>query len=217
MNLRIIRTSLSLLGVLGIGVTSWISVKCSKKADEETTTKGKIKAYRPAIASGVVTAACVFGANGVANKEIAALTAGMAYIAKSKDVKLLPKAEGKQENHDICPWEGPNVEWTGNGNTLCFEDYSGRMFYSSKEAVEKAISELNDHYHNQGGISLNAFYALLKIRKTTFGAEMGWKADPDSPEQEDIVILTIDDHGAHGEDMLIIDIKTSPEDYWEDE
>lgn len=216
MNLRIIRTGLSLLGVLGIGVTSWISVKCSKKADQETTTKGKIKAYGPAIASGVVTAACVLGANGVANKEMAALTAGMAYMAKSKDVKLLPEAKEKQEERDICPWEGPSVEWTGNGNTLCFEDYSGRMFYSSKEAVEKAIAELNMHYHDEGRISLNAFYALLRIKKTTFGSEFGWKVDPDSPEQEDICILTIDDHGPHGEDMLIISIKDQPEEYWEE-
>ena len=215
MDTKTIRNSLSLLGVLGIGLTSWLSVRCSKKADRESDRKKKILAYAPAIASGVLTSACVLGVNRISSKEIAALTAGCAYVA-SKNTKRPEKAALPSRDEKVAPWEGPSIEWTGNGTLLCFEAYSGRLFYSSKEAVERAIADLNEHYHKTGHASLNTLYSLLRIQKTTFGAETGWIADPDTPEMENIEIVTLDGNGRNGERMLIIDIKTDPEDYWEE-
>lgn len=220
MDTKTIRNSLSLLGVLGIGLTSWASVKCSRKADRESDRKGKLKAYVPAIVSGVLTSACVLAANRLSSREIAALAAGCAYMAnreKSRAIqsgKSTPSLPSRDET--IAPWEGPSIEWTGNGTLLCFEAYSGRLFYSSREAVERAILNLNEYYRQRGRASLNTFYSLLRIRTTTFGAETGWIADVDSPEPEDLEIVTIDGNGRNGENMLIIDIKTDPEDYWEE-
>lgn len=211
MNSRIIRGVLSFIGVLGIGVTSWLSVKCSKKADEETDKKKKVLAYAPAIASGVVSAGCVLGANHLANGEIAALAAGAAYMAKVKgeNTKKLPPPK---EEDDIVPWEQPSIEWTGKGTTLCMEAYSGRFFYSTREEVEKAQEQLNEKFMTGEHICLNDYYELLGIEKTGFGAQYGWKARMDYCDGP-IEFWNFENANTH---MLICELFTLPMECWEE-
>ena len=216
MNMRLIRTGLSWLGVLGIGITSWLSVKCSRKADEKTDAKDKIAAYGPAIASGVVSAACVLGSNHLGNREIAALAAGAAYLSKKRDQLMLPDGQKKTEDQkgvDIAPWEGPSVEWTGNGTQLCFEAYSGRLFYSSEKAVREAQDALNEMFVTGERVSLNTYYALLGIAETTFGDQYGWNAASDYYSGP-IEFINGEDAHTH---MLICDIYTLPMECWKEE
>lgn len=173
MNVRLIRLALSWLGVAGVGITSWLSVKCSKKAEKETDPKKKLLAYAPAIASGVATSFCILKPAYMADKEIAALAAGCAYMAKTKAKPTENTAEAK----DIAPWEGHCVEWTGKGTTLCFDEFSGRMFYSSEKAVNEAVDALNERYIEGEALSLNDFYHYLGIEKTDFGEDFGWSND----------------------------------------
>lgn len=212
MNSRIIRGFLSFIGVLGIGVTSWISVKCSKKADEETDKKKKVLAYAPAIASGVITAGCVLGANGLANSEIAALTAGAAYMARKKSGKTEHLPISKADD-GIAPWEKPSIEWTGKGGTLCLEAYSGRFFYSSREEVEKAQEKLNEKFVTGEHLCLNDYYELLGIEKTGFGAQYGWKAGMDYFDGP-IEFLNLEDSNTH---MLVCELFTLPMECWEED
>jgi len=177
MNLRLIRLAMGWLGVAGVGITSWLSVKCSKKAEKETDPKKKLLAYAPAIASGVATSFCIMKPLYMANKEIAALAAGCAYMATNKNKLALPgtkAAEEEKKANDIVPWEGHCVEWTGKGTTLCFDEFAGRMFYSCEKAVNDAVDALNDRYVEGEFLTLNDLYRFLGISRTDFGEEYGW-------------------------------------------
>ena len=180
MNTRLIKLALSWLGVAGVGITSWLSVKCSKKAEKETDPKKKLLAYTPAILSGVATSFCILKPAYMADKEIAALAAGCAYITQNKGKMALPgtkEAEAEKAKAEIAPWEGPSIEWTGKGTTLCFDEFSGRMFYSSEKGIDEAVDALNDRYIEGEFLTLNDFYHHLGISKTDFGESYGWPND----------------------------------------
>lgn len=177
MNMRLIRLAMGWLGVAGVGITSWLSVKCSKKAEKETDPKKKLLAYAPAIASGVATSFCIMKPLYMADKEIAALAAGCAYVATNKSKLALPgtkAAESEKTKNDIAPWEGHCVEWTGKGTTLCFDEFAGRMFYSCEKAINEAVDALNERYVEGEFLTLNDLYHYLGISKTDFGEEYGW-------------------------------------------
>jgi hypothetical protein len=176
MNVKLIRLAMSWLGVAGVGITSWLSVKCSKKAEKETEPKKKVLAYAPAIASGLATSFCILKPAYMAEKEIAALAAGCAYLAQNKDKLSLPGTDKKEEpqKNDIAPWEGHCIEWTGKGTTMCFDEFSGRMFYSCEDAVNSAVDSLNERYVEGEFLTLNDFYRYLGISRTDFGEEYGW-------------------------------------------
>lgn len=177
MNAKLIRLALSWIGVAGVGITSWLSVKCSKKAEKETDPKKKMLCYAPAIVSGVATSFCILKPTYMADKEIAALAAGCAYVAQNKGKLALPgtkTAEQEKAQNDIAPWEGHCVEWTGKGTVLCFDEFAGRMFYSCEKAVNEAVDALNDRFVEGEFLTLNDFYRCLGISRTDFGEEYGW-------------------------------------------
>lgn len=177
MNAKLIRLALSWIGVAGVGITSWLSVKCSKKAEKETDPKKKMLCYAPAIASGVATSFCILKPTYMADKEIAALAAGCAYVAQNKGKLALPgtkAAEQEKAQNDIAPWEGHCVEWTGKGTVLCFDEFAGRMFYSCEKAVNEAVDALNERFVEGEFLTLNDFYRCLGISRTDFGEEYGW-------------------------------------------
>ena len=213
MNTKLIRLILSWAGVLGVGVTSWLSVRCSKKAEAETDPKKKALAYVPAVAAGVATSACILGVNHISDREIAALAAGCAYMAKNRgEAKQITGTQKKPE--DIAPWEGPSVEWTGRGTLLCFEGYSGRLFYSSKEAVEAAEDAFNRLYEECNCACLNDLHRLLGISETYFGSQYGWSRKSDYYGEDPIEIHNVESIAENGERMLIIEILTYPMECW---
>lgn len=174
MNTKLIRLALSWLGVAGVGITSWLSVKCSKKAEQETDPKKKLLAYTPAIVSGVATSFCILKPTYMANKEIGALAAGCAYLAQNKDKLALPGTSESQKKDDKTPWEGHCIEWTGKGTTLCFSEFDGRMFYSCEDSINQAVDALNERAVVGEFLSLNTFYRFLGISLTDFGEDYGW-------------------------------------------
>lgn len=74
--------------------------------------------------------------------------------------------------HEIIP------EKTGYGYELFIEGFSGRSFYSSKEAVLRAERRLNESFQIRGYAYLNDFYSYLGISKTEIGMHLGWCAVP---------------------------------------
>ena len=98
-NTRWVRLGLSLVGVAGVGVTSVLSVKCHEKAKDKTEKKEKLAAYIPAIASGVLTSACILGSHKLSSKQIAALTASCGYLAanRKKFEEVVQKNFGKEK------------------------------------------------------------------------------------------------------------------------
>ena len=223
------RLGLTAVGVLGVGVTSWLSVRCSKKADQETEKKKKVLAYAPAIASGIITAGSIIAAHRISSKEIVALTATCGYLASYRDklekglkerfgdavlndVRQDARLEMSEEHH-----RGPSIESSGHGDVHFVEYYLGREFYCSIEHVEWAEKELNRMFHEGKYVCMNDFYELIGIRKSRAGWEFGWPANDDycdynldTPIQFDNILGEDTD----GSLLYMIDIRTAPLDCW---
>jgi len=183
---KMISLGLSLLGVAGVGATSWLSVKCHEKAKEKTEKKDKILAYTPAIVSGVATSACILGSHHVSAKEIAALTASCAYVTANRD-KIVHKVSekfGHETANDIIKdvevldlgtlAHNLPIENTGRGNTVFYDMYSGRAFKSSYADVLRGLKILNNEYVSGTSMCFNDLYDLWGLSLTTMGGRFGW-------------------------------------------
>jgi len=86
----------------------------------------------------------------------------------------------------------PSIEDTGLGDTLCYEAWGGRLFYSDpkavEEAVEKWIEDYNEMCRKSAEDSANAFddvtnfnelYSLLGILPTHLGDAWGYNSSVD--------------------------------------
>lgn len=86
----------------------------------------------------------------------------------------------------------PSIEDTGRGDTLCYEAWGGRLFYSDpeavKEAVDKWIEDYNEMCRKSEEDPANAFmdvtnfndlYSLLGILPTHLGDAWGYNSSID--------------------------------------
>lgn len=226
---RTLSLILSLIGVGGVGATSWLAVRCSKKAETAEGKKGKILAYAPAIGAGVATAGCILGSHHVSTKEIAALTATCGYLTANREKiqKVVKEKFGDEKLQEVNqavaqeemkeakdfkkkkPLIGQTIEETGYGDVLFTELYLGRKFRSSVEHVEKAIKELNREFHYGNYVSMNDFYDYLGIETTLAGENFGWPANDDFYDYNletpiEMELIKGEDDG--GEVMYAIDI-----------
>ncbi len=228
-NRRIITLTLSLLGVVGVGGTAVVAIKCHDKVKDEPDKKKKLLGYAPAIATGVATGACIMGSHYISAKEIAALTASCAYLASNRD-KILTQVREKYgddavqeiqkevaaEKVEAKPESKCNdiIQTSKHGGRVKFvEFYLGREFYSTLEQVEQAERDLNWTFHNGEYVCMNDFYRLLGLTYTRAGDDFGWPANEDyySYELNDPIIFeNILAEDENGEPFYIIDIRTFP-------
>lgn len=207
-NKRWLSLGLSILAVFGVGGTAYAAVKCSKKADEKTELKDKIIAYSPAIIIGVGTSAAILGSHYISRKEIVALTASCAYLAKNRDKiesKIREKfgddklkevrqevasEQVKEDKNKVkvndTPWDNLKwkektitVEYTGRGNERFLDWESGRQFYSSYKDVCDGIKKLNYDFHKGESVCWNDLYQYWGLDTTLFGDRFGWPANED--------------------------------------
>lgn len=195
------------IGIAGMITTTVLAVKATPKAmklieqrkdelevDKLTpieTVKTTWKCYVPAAVSGVVSAACIIGANSVNAQRNAALatayklseTAFSEYrgkvvetIGEKKEKVVQDKVSEKQvKEHPVSQTE---VIVTGRGQTLFFDPLSHRYFYSDMEKIKRAENTLNkaiicDPF--EAGVTINDFYAEIGIPGTATGDSLGWK------------------------------------------
>lgn len=227
-NLKLIRLGLTVLGVIGVPVTSWISVKCHEKAKDAPDKKSKIKAWAPAIISGAATSACIIGSHRAGTKEIAAVTATATYAIANRnklEEKLAPyikeETQAKEIKKETALQSIPkkaSVEWTGHGTLKVLEGYSGRQFYSSLDSVMAAENKLNKHLKNGEYVCLNDFYTYLGIEQTHFGNQWGWVPSEDYYpywyEDDPISFENTLCEDADGTPILVIDLYTYPMEGW---
>lgn len=77
-----------------------------------------------------------------------------------KELNMLPKAPDE-------------IEYTGNGSVLCYDQFSGRYFYSSPDDVHKAIEIYTKDLEDYGLSSVNEFYELLGMAPSKMGDIFG--------------------------------------------
>ena len=156
------------------------------------TIKVAWKPYIPAMISGVVSAACIIGANSVNARRQAALysayklseTAFSEY--KEKVIETVGEEKEKEVREKVAEQRVSNLVFhedgvvhTGNGNTLFFDPISKTVFRSSQNAIEKAINNLNWKMTNgnEPYISLAEFYEEINLPPYALGEEIGWRTD----------------------------------------
>ena len=148
------------------------------------------KPYIPAAITGVTSVICLIGANSVNTRRNAALataynlsaTALSEYkdsviktIGEKKEQAIKDKiAKDKVEKDPVSKSE---VIVTGKGNTLCYDAFNSRYFYSDIDQIKRAINELNRTMLSQMYVSLNDFYDELNLRHSGNGYDLGWKLD----------------------------------------
>jgi len=190
-------TILTCAGAVGIGVTAVLTGKAvpkairlmeeaqNDKADELTAVEKVIAAapaYIPAVVSGVVTAACVIGANLINKRQQAALTS--AYILldnmfkeyKTKVKDLYGDTADKEVREAIVKdkYDGKGIS---DDKILFYEPYYGEFFESTKEEVREAEYHLNRNFILRGYASLREFYEFLGLDTTEADEALGWSCD----------------------------------------
>ena len=176
------------------------------------------------VAVGAATITSVVMANRLSAKEIAALTAACGCLAANRD-KLEEIINNEFGGHDILNSVKHDVydemsvptyaEPTGNGDLLCYEAYSGRLFRSSREAVDEAMQKWDELWEAGNSLCFNDLYELLDIEDTRFGWEHGYPNDPDwydGPIMSSVYY--VDKFGKFDETAYIIDIWTPPIEGW---
>lgn len=171
--------------------------------------------YKGTIISSSLTVSFILASHKLSAKEIAALTATCGYLATNRDkleteIRKLPggeealkavkaemaakkaeEAADKEEPKKV--WRYQCVEDTGNGDLLCLEGWSGRLFRSSLDAVEQAQARFNDYRDESfdiqapsgdiesfpAALSMNELFDEYGMERTQLGHEFGWPADDD--------------------------------------
>lgn len=195
-------------GIIGLGTTVVLAVKATPKAlkcieekkkevgtDELTPVeivKAAWKPYVPTAVSCIFTASCFIGANSVHVKRNTALaaayklseTALLEYreqvvetIGEKKEQAVRDKVKQKQVDKIVT--DETQVIHTGNGESLCLDPLSKRLFKSDIEHIRKVENIINKQLIHDicGSASLNEFYDELGLERTDVGDILGWTTE----------------------------------------
>lgn len=148
------------------------------------------KCYIPTATMSLTTIACIIGANHISMRRNAALaslftiteTALKEYQAKVVEQIGEKKAEKiqseiTQDHLDKHPVNDKTVIFTGNGNYLCFDDFSKRYFRSDVEALRRAENRFNQRLIRNMYLPINEFYYEIGLEPIELGDELGWIAE----------------------------------------
>lgn len=204
-------TILTGLAVAGVVTTVVLAVKATPEAVEilEATKADKAydndgddkltvlevvectwRSYAPAAVTGVVTIACIIGANHVNLKRNAAI-ASLATLYQTNFEEYKEKVKKKigekkesdiryevdQERLDKYPIDKNVTHNEGGGPVRCFDPMSGRYFWSDIETLRHAQNEFNQLLVLEGRESLNTLYGFMNLETTSLGEEVGWTPD----------------------------------------
>jgi hypothetical protein len=140
----------------------------------------------PAV-TGASTIASVVGVHTIHNKRHAALAGLYAVTSdklddyREKAEELLGPKKTQQFNNELAqkevdrnPIDNHEVLITGNGNELCYDEWSGRYFMGSFSVIDKAIDQINLQLVESGDATLNDFYDYVGLPPIQAGTDVGW-------------------------------------------
>lgn len=159
--------------------------RAKEEKGEDLTTVEKIKvagpAYIPAIAIGVSTLVCIFGANALSKRSQASLVSAYALLDnsykeyKKKVEELYGEGADARVKGEVARDKYNETDVPREDEKQLFYDYfSERYFESTMEEVLKAEYELNRELHTKDYAYLNEFYDLLGLDHIQSGWDLGW-------------------------------------------
>lgn len=195
------------LGIVSMGTAVVFAIKDTPKAieivnekteekGEELTTVEKVKVtakvYIPSAVAFTAGAACVIGASSIHLHRNAALAAAASLtdatfksyretvqekIGKDAEKDISTEVAAKtMAQHPVDTTPVANSPSDGN-TTWCFDPLSGRYFWSSMNAIEKAANLFNKQMRDDVRLSCNEWYDYLGLRHVRLGDDSGWDID----------------------------------------
>ena len=225
------------LGIAGMISTTVLAVKATPKAmklledarkakDEGEltpveTVKAAWKPYVPAIATGVISTACLIGASSVNAKRMTALSAAYKLSTdalseyKEKVVETIGEKKERtirdkvaQKKVDDNPVSKNEVVVVGNGTVLFLEPVSMRYFTHDIEDMRKIINDIN--YRLTIGmeeyVSLSQFYDEIGLKHTSSSDNLGWNLGRDGLLEVEFRPTSAED----GRPCLMLDYRVEP-------
>lgn len=194
------------IGIAGMITTTVLAVKATPKAVrlleekkealdvEKLTPAETIKTawtcYIPAAVTGTLSIACLLGSSSANARRISALAAAYQLSEttlteyRDKVVEIIgPKKEQTlreaivQDKLNKNPVSKNEVIMTGNGETLCYDIFSGRYFKSDRETLRRIANDLDRRLRDEMYISMNDFYYEVGLVAVEKGDELGWNVD----------------------------------------
>lgn len=207
-------TLLTIFGVAGVVSTVVLAVKATPKALEileqeekkrqadiddpeyglPITTLDMVKltwqCYIPTAGMGVMTIACILGANSIHLKRQAVLASLYSVSEKTLQryqAKVVEKLGEKKEEKirgevaqgvlDKNPSSKHKFFSTGHGDTPCYDVLSGRYFFHDPEKIRQVQNDCNARLLREMNLTVNDFYSALDIDAIELGDEMGWTVE----------------------------------------
>lgn len=160
------------------------------KLDPKELVKTTYKCFIPPMVSGILSTACILGANSIHAKRTAALATAYQVaqvgIKEYKDsvVELIGEEKEKQiakrtvekKVQKVEKIEKPSCDIDLNKSdiVLCYDVFAGRGFYSNKNKILAAVNEVNSRIYHENSASLNYFYECAGAKPSELGELMGW-------------------------------------------
>lgn len=146
--------------------------------------------YIPTAAVGLATIACIIGAHNIHLRRNAAL-ASLYSLTESafkeyqaKVVETIGKNKELKVRDDVTadtiknnPIGDKQVIFTGKGETLFYDQMSGRYFKGDIEKIRRIQNKINKDLISEDFMSLNDLYYELGLSPIKLGEEMGWHLD----------------------------------------
>lgn len=151
--------------------------------------------YLPAALAGAATIACIVGGARISAGRLAVVTSlatssevalkklndKVVEIAGEKKAEDIQAALTRERTKDISVPEedDEDVTCTTGGSALFFDEWSGRYFRSSRQAIDRAVNETNKIIMTGPLMynDINSFYAKLGLRDVRNGDHLVWDID----------------------------------------
>lgn len=167
--------------------------KAAKRAVIGEIVKEMTPVVAPPIAMGFATGACIIGSNRVSTRRIAAISAAYSLTEtalkdyKQKTTELLGERKATQIRDAISKDkvaknpppadDSSQIILTGDGDTLCMDNYTGRCFRSNAQKIGAAINRMSYEVRNCMYVSLNEFWDEIGLERRPIGDDLGWNID----------------------------------------
>lgn len=224
-------------GIAGIVVTAVTAVYATMEASEKINDAEEVKqepltnkeivqvawkSYIPVALAGASSAACFVGAQTINMRRNMALATLYSMTANNFSdyreavVKKLGEKKEEEVRDEVSrkqieenPVESSEVI-IGDGDTLCYDSWSGRYFRSSIEKIRGAVNTINHDLNSELTIPLNDFYFLLHLPTVKAGDKAGWNID------KPMKVYFSSQIAENNEPCIVINYYTEPmEDYLE--
>jgi len=193
-----ILTGLAIAGTISTAILAGrASFRAAQILSEEApdlTTKEKFalvwKEYIPPVGAAVLTVSATVMSHRISSRRAAAMAAAFAISEKAfeeyrtkiadqigKKKERAVRDEIAQDHVSKNPVNNSTIIVTGNGDSLCYDDYTGRYFTSSVEKLRKAENDINHQIIHDHYASLSDLYDKIGLPGTGISEQLGWNLD----------------------------------------